>query len=124
MIPCALLLAMWANECRAVDWEINLESNINPTVAGLDRNAYRWDWFRDRSRTSFGESRDLLKAEAVFRPNRAGAVDWEIGVGASVRPSDRTNGYDRFRGRSGFGDFDGSLTVRATIRPGSSRSMR
>ena len=124
VIPCLLLAAMWANECKAVDWEINLESNINPNLAGLDQSGYRWDLYRDRSRISLGDSHDLLKAEAVFRPNKVGAVDWEIGVGATVRPSNRTNGYDRLKERSGLGDFDGSFTVRATIRPGSSRSMR
>lgn len=123
LVSCLALAAIWTNECRAVDWEINLESNINPSLADLDQNGYRWDLYRDRARTS-GDSLDLLKAEAVFRPKRPGAVDWEVGVAAAVRPTTRTNGYDRLRGRSDFGEFDGSLTVRATIRPASSRSMR
>jgi hypothetical protein len=117
------LAALGAGECRAVDWEINLESTLQPEMArtGAAPDAYRVDFRRDAPRSYAGQSGDLLRAEAVLRPSAAGAIEWEIGVGASLRPAGRVDDHD-VRGRRGnFGDFDGSLTLRATIRPRTSR---
>jgi hypothetical protein len=125
-ISCAVLAALGVSESRALDWEVNLESNINPstTVTGPDQNGYRWDLYRDASRGRFADTPDLLKAEATFRPSGVGAIDWEIGVGATVRPGNRMDTFDQRRGHGNLGDLNGALTIRATIRPRSSRSLR
>jgi hypothetical protein len=119
VIACAVVAAVGASECRALDWEVNLESHLNssPPLSKLDDAGYRWDL------SGFGDSSDLFRAEATFRPSSVGPIDWEIGVGASVRPGSRTDGYDQ-RGRRALGDFDGSLVLRATIRSGTARSTR
>jgi hypothetical protein len=125
MISFAILAASGGSECRAIDWEVNLESNISSTntFRAFDQNGYQWDSHQDGAWQHFQSTPDLLKAEATFRPSEVGGINWEIGVGATVRPGSRLD-RDQHSWHANLGDLDGSLTIRATIRPRSSRSVR
>lgn len=125
VFSCAVVAVIGASECRAMDWEVNLESNLNssPPLFKLEQAGYRWDVYGDMSPRFFGSSPDLLKAEARFRPSSVGPLDWEIGIGATLKPSARLDGYDPRGGRA-LGDFDGGVMVRATIRSRPARSGR
>ncbi len=122
---CLAVAAFGASPCPAVDWEINLESRLQGDfgLSSLDRADYRGNYLRDRTSLSLLDPGDVVRAEAVFRPSRAGALDWELAIAASARPTSRTDGD--FRGRHrGLDDLDSSLTLRATIRPRPARPTR